>query len=60
MWRHHYDHVTSIKFFWLKSKDELYQVSNDLGEVNNFYSSFSDAGQKAPPTFQKFEKACLV
>ena len=46
--------------FLLKSKDVLYQVSSDLGEANNFYSSFSDADQKAPPAFQKFRKACLV
>ena len=36
-----------LKFFWLKSRDVLYQVSSDLGEVvKNFYSSFSDVGQK--------------
>ena len=35
--------------FLLKSKDVLYQVSSDLGEVSTFYSSFSDAGQKALP-----------
>ena len=46
--------------FLLKCKDVLYQVSSDLGEVNSFYSSFSGAAQKAPPAFQKFEKACLV
>ena len=34
--------------FLLKSKDVLYQVSSDLSEVNNIYSSFSGAGQKAP------------
>ena len=44
----------------LKSKDVLYQGSGDLGQVNSFHSSLSDAGQKAPPAFQKFEKACLV
>ena len=33
--------------FLLKSKDVLYQVSIDLGEVKIFYNSFSDAGQKA-------------
>ena len=44
--------------FLLKSKDVLYQVASDLGEVKCFYSSFSDAGQK-PPVFQKFKKACL-
>ena len=37
----------SFKFL-LKSKDVLHQVSSDMGEVNSFYSSFSDAGQKAP------------
>ena len=37
-----------LKFF-LKSKDILHQVSNDLGEVNGFYDSVSDAGQKSPP-----------
>ena len=35
--------------FLLKSKDILHQVSNDLGEVNGFYDSFSNAGQKSPP-----------
>ena len=39
--------------FLLKSKDVLYHVSSDLGEVNSFYSSFSDAGQKATPAFLK-------
>ena len=33
--------------FLLKSKDLLYQVSSDLGEVKIFYNSSSDAGQKA-------------
>ena len=43
-----------------KSKDILYQVSSDLGEINRVYSSFSDAGQKAPsPAFQMLKKACL-
>ena len=40
----------------LKSKDVLYQVSSDFGEINSFYSSFSDAEQKRPPAFQKFKK----
>ena len=44
----------------LKSKDVLYQVSSNLGEVNKFYSSFSDMSQKTPPVFQKLEKPCLV
>ena len=44
----------------LKSTDVLYQVSNDLGEVNSFYNSFSDVGQKALPAFEKLEKACLL
>ena len=44
----------------IKSKDVLYQVWSDLGEVNSFYNSFSDTGQKAPPGFQKFKKLCLV
>ena len=46
--------------FLIKYKDVLYQVLSDLGEVNSFYSSFSDAGQKNPHAFQKFKKACLV
>ena len=37
--------------FLLKSKDVLFQVSSDLVEVNSLYSSFSDAGQKAPSAF---------
>ena len=44
----------------LESKEVLYQVSSDLGEVNSFYNSFSNMGQKAPPAFQKFKKPCLV
>ena len=39
--------------FLLKSRDVVYQVSNDLGEVKCFYSSFSDAGQKPFHVFQK-------
>ena len=34
----------------------LHQVSSDLGEVNSFYNSFSDPGQKATPAFQKLKK----
>ena len=49
-----HDHVTNV----IKSKDVLYQVSSDLGEVNSFYSSFSDAGQKAPLHF-KVRKSLL-
>ena len=37
--------------FLLKSKDVLYQVSSDLVVVNSLYSSFSNAGRKAPPAF---------
>ena len=46
--------------FLLKSKDVLYQVASDLGEVKCFYSSFSDAGQKAPclSKVQKILPAC--
>ena len=33
--------------FLFKSKDAFfYKVSSDLGEVNSFYGSFSDVGQK--------------
>ena len=39
--------------FLLKSRDVVYQVSSDLGEVKCFYSSFSDAGQKPFHVFQK-------
>ena len=45
--------IMLTKLFWLilesllKSKDKLYQVSSDLGEVNSFYSSFSDAANPA-------------
>ena len=42
--------------FLLLSKDVLYQVSSDLIEVNSFYSSFSDTGQKAPLPFKSSEK----
>ena len=41
---------------FLRSKDMLYQVSTDLGELNSFYSSFSDASQKAPFYFSKVQK----
>ena len=34
--------------FLLKLEDVLYEVSIDLGEINSFYSSFSDKGQKDP------------
>ena len=43
--------------FLLKSKDVLYQVSSDLGEVKIFYSSFSDAGQKALSCLAKVWKS---
>lgn len=33
--------------FMVKSKGVVYQVSSDLCEVNSYYSSFSDVGQKA-------------
>ena len=42
--------------FLLKSKDVLYQVSSDLGEVNSFYSSFSDADQKTLQPFKSSKK----
>ena len=32
----------------IKSKGVLYHVYSDLGEVNSFYSSFSEVDQKAP------------
>ena len=31
----------------VKFKDVLHQVSSDLGELNSFYSSFSEAGKRA-------------
>ena len=37
----------SRDYFLLKSKDVLYQVSSDLGEVNSFSSSSSDEDKKA-------------
>ena len=40
----------------MTSKDILYQVSSDQGEVNSFYSCFSDARQKAPLLFQSLKK----
>ena len=41
--------ITQLMFKLLsKSKDVLYQVSSDLGEVKSFYSSFPDADQKGP------------
>ena len=35
----------------------LYQVSTGLGEVNSFYSSYSDADQKAPLPFKSSKKS---
>ena len=35
----------------------LYQVSSNLGEVNSFCSSFSDAGQKVPLPFKSLKKS---
>ena len=43
--------------FLLKSKDVLYQVSSDLGEVNSFYSSFPDTVQEAPLPFKSSKKS---
>ena len=43
--------------FLLKSRYVLYQVSSDLGEVNSFYSSFSDASQKALLSLSKILKS---
>ena len=40
----------------MTSKNALYQVSSDLGEVNSFCSCFSDAEQKAPLLFQSLKK----
>ena len=38
----------------------LHQVSSDLGEVNSFYNSFSDPGQKAPLIFKSSKNpACI-
>ena len=37
----------------------LYQVSSGMGEVNIFYSSFSEADHYLP-SFEKFEKPWLV
>ena len=45
--------------FLVTSENVLCQVSSNLGKVNNFYGRFYEAGQKAPPDFQKSEKACL-
>ena len=44
----------------LKSKYVLYEVSSDLGKMNNFYSSFSDTVQKAPPFLSKVRKNLRV
>ena len=44
-----------IKFL-LKSKHVFNQVSSDLGEVNSFCSSFSDAGQKVLLPFKSLKK----
>lgn len=40
----------------LKSKDMLCQVSSYFGEVNMIYKSFSDTGQKSPPSLSKVRK----
>ena len=53
--------ITCVKLkSLLKSKDVLYQVSSDLGEVHSLYSSFSVRGQKARTVFKEFKKPCLV
>ena len=50
--------ITCLKLkFLLKSKDMLHQVSIDLGGVNSFYSSFSDASEKTPLPFKSSKKA---
>ena len=46
--------------FFLKSKDVFYQVSSDLSEVNGFYNSFSDEGQKAPLPFKSSKKPAFL
>ena len=43
--------------YLLKSKDVLYQVSNDLDQVNSFSSSFPDEGQKARLSFNSSQNA---
>ena len=43
--------------FFFKPKNVLHQVSTDLGEVNGFYSSFSDADQKVPSCLSKVQKS---
>ena len=43
--------------YLLKSEDVLYQVSNDLGQVNSFSSSFPDEGQKALLPFNSSQNA---
>ena len=54
-----FDHLTNVKIL-VMFKDVFYKVSSDLGEINSFYSSFSDVGQMEPPVFQKFKKPCRV
>ena len=43
-----------------KSVYVLFYVSNDLADVNSFYSSFANAGQKLSSDFHKFKKPCLL
>ena len=43
--------------YLLKSEDVLYQVSNDLGQVNSFSISFPDKGQKALLPFNSSQNA---
>ena len=46
--------------FFLKPKDVFYQVSSDLSEVNGFYNSFSDEGQKALLPFKSSKKPAFL
>ena len=43
--------MTNIKIF-IRVQRVLHPASSDLGEVNSFYNSFSDLGQKAPHVFK--------
>ena len=49
-----------LAFFLNSNKDVFYQVSSDLSEVNGFYSSFSDKGQKASLPFKSSKMLALI
>ena len=42
--------------YWIMTSSNWSQVSSDLGEVNSFYISFSEVGQKSLLSFKSAKK----